>query len=212
MIINSDNMQIFDISMMISSDMPVYKGKEAKRPRHVVVSDFTTGSAHESQLDMNLHTGTHLDMPLHMIEGGKTVETLDLTKVITPCKVFDLTSVEDKISLSDIQDKDIKENDFVLFKTKNSFYNILETDFIYVDREASKFLVEKKIKGVGIDSLGIERNQSDHLTHIQLLGAGIVILEGLHLKEIEEGDYMLLAAPLNILGAEGSPMRAVLLR
>lgn len=212
MLLNSDNLQIFDISMKIHNNMKVYKGKESKKPKHYVVSDFTSSCCFESSIDMNLHTGTHLDMPLHMVVGGKTVESLSLEKVITPCKVFDLTFVEDKISLIDIQDKDIQENDFVIFKTKNSFLDILETDFIYVDRDAAKFLADKKIKGVGIDSLGIERSQSDHLTHIYLLDLGIIILEGLDLKEIEEGEYFLNAAPINIEGAEGSPMRAVLLR
>lgn len=212
MLINTDKMQLFDISMPIHPGMAVYKGVEAKRPIHTVQSDYSTGSVYESRLDMNLHTGTHLDRQLHMIPGGNTVESLELTKVVTKCKVLDLTKAVDKITAEDLQQKEIKEGDFLLLKTRNSLEDILETDFIYVDRTGANFLKDKRIKGVGIDSLGIERAQADHETHIRLLSEDVVILEGLRLKEIEEGEYFLFAAPLNIIGAEASPLRAVLVR
>ena len=78
---------------------------------------------------MNLHTGTHLDRPLHMIEGGETLDTFRLEQVVTDCKVFDLTHVSDGISKEDLEDKDIQKDDFIILKTKNSFEDILETDF-----------------------------------------------------------------------------------
>ena len=74
----------------------------------------------------------------------------------------------------------------------------------------STILASRKIKGVGIDSLGIERNQPDHATHKILLGNGIHILEGLRLKNVKEGEYTLIAAPLNIKNVEASPVRALL--
>lgn len=212
MLINTNQMQLFDISMPIHRDMAVYKGMKAKKPIHTVQSDFSTSSVYESRIDMNLHTGTHLDRQLHMIPDGNTIESLALAKVVTSCKVLDLTGSVDKITAEDLSQKEIKEGDFLLLKTKNSFENILESDFIYVDRSGANYLKDKKIKGVGIDGLGIERAQADHETHISLLSEDIVILEGLRLKEIEEGEYLLIAAPLNIIGAEASPLRAILLR
>jgi arylformamidase len=212
MIINTENLKIFDISMPITKQMPVYKGNEAKRPNLRTESDFSTGSAFESILTMNLHTGTHLDRPLHMIPGGSTVETLDLTQVITDCKVIDLSEVSVKITKEHLVQKDISEGDFILLKTKNSMEDILETDFIYLDKTGGRYLKEKNIKGIGIDSLGIERSQPKHETHITLLGSDIVILEGLRLKDVEEGEYLLIAAPVNIAGAEAAPIRAVLIK
>ena len=88
MIINTDSMQIIDISMPISYSMPVYKGREFKRPIISIDGDFSTGSAYETRLEMNLHTGTHLDTPKHMIPSGYTLEELNISKVIKACKVL----------------------------------------------------------------------------------------------------------------------------
>lgn len=212
MIINTDTMKIYDISMAIHYDMPVYKGREVKRPIITVDGDFNTGTAYESRIEMNLHTGTHLDRSLHMIPGGTTVESLSLNQVVAPCTVIDLSHVKDKITKEDLLGKDIRENHFVILKTKNSFENILEGDFIYVDKEGAEYLRDKKIIGVGIDSLGIERSQPDHETHIQLLGNDIVILEGLCLKDIAEGEYLLSSAPILIDKVEAAPVRAYLIK
>ena len=209
---NMNSFQIYDISMKITQDMPVYGGNEEKRPKIIVERDFSSGSAYESKVEMNMHTGTHLDRSLHMVPGGAKVESLRLEQVITKCRVLDLSSCTDKITAEDLKDKNIVEGDFVLLKTRNSFEDILEDKFIYVDDSGAEFLRDRKIKGVGIDSLGIERNQPEHPTHIRLLEADIVILEGLRLKEIEEGKYFLFAAPVNVAEAEAAPVRAVLLR
>lgn len=207
-----DNMKIYDISMPIEYNMPVYKGKKEKRPQIKVDSDFQHGKIYESRIEMNLHTGTHLDRPLHMMEGGNTMETLDVKDLITKCKVMDLTKVREMITAEDLKDKGIEQGDFILFKTRNSFENILESEFVYLERTGAKLLTECKVKGVGIDSLGIERNQPDHETHLQLMNQGIHILEGLRLKDISEGEYFLIATPLNIIGAEAAPVRAILLK
>jgi len=209
---NMNSFQIYDISMKITEDMPVYNGKKEKLPKIIVERDFSSGSAYESRVEMNMHTGTHLDRSLHMIPGVTKVESLRLEQVITKCRVLDLSSCVDKITAEDLNDKNITEGDFILLKTRNSFEDILEGKFIYVDASGAEYLMEKKIEGVGIDSLGIERNQPEHPTHIRLLEADIVILEGLRLKEIEEGEYFLFAAPINIAEAEAAPVRAVLLR
>lgn len=205
------NKKIYDISMPVSYTMPVYKGKEEKRPRLTVDSDFNSGSVYESRVEMNLHTGTHLDRTLHMIPGGNTIETLDLTRVIADCRVLDLTEVKDKISANDLKGAVIQEGDFLLLKTKNSYEDILEMDFIYLDKTGAEYLAQKKIIGVGIDSLGIERAQPEHETHLTLMQAGIQILEGLRLRDIKAGEYFLFAAPINIPGAEAAPVRAVLM-
>jgi len=207
-----DYKKIIDISMPVSEEMPVYKGKTEKRPRLHTVSDFNSGHVYESCIEMNLHTGTHIDLPLHMMPGGETVESLMLDRLICSCKVLDMTGVKDKITESDLENKEIKENDFILLKTRNSYEDILEKEFIYLDKTAAGFLAERKIKGVGIDSLGIERAQPGHDSHRLLMDANIYILEGLSLKDVMEGEYILLALPINIVGAEAAPVRAVLLR
>lgn len=205
-------MIIYDISMDIHNNMTVYKNREAKKPKLEVQSNFENSSVYESKLTMNLHTGTHLDASLHVTKDGNTIDTMDLNKVVTQCKVFDLTHLEEKITANDLLPYSIKENDFILFKTKNSYIEDFDYNFVYLEKSGANYLKEKKIKGVGIDCLGIERAQPDHETHKTLLNNSIVILEGLRLKDIPEGEFFLFAAPLKLNNTEASPTRALLVK
>ncbi len=204
-------MKVHDISMKVDQDIPVYKNKDEIRPKITVVSDFTTGSSYSSNISMNLHTGTHIDAPLHMIEGGATFDTIDITKLITDCTVFDFTEVKDRITADDLKKKDIKPGSFILLKTRNSFFEGFDNNFVFVDKTGAEYLKNLQITGVGIDSLGIERAQPEHETHKILMGHGIIILEGLRLADIKEGSYKLAALPLKMHGTEASPARAVLI-
>ncbi len=214
MINNGDSVKIkiYDISMSISPHMAVYKNKAEKRPIINTIREFPTSSTHESTIELDLHTGTHLDAPLHMIQGGNTVDETDLNRVIRECKVLDLTAVHTKITQADLINQVIVRGDFLLLKTKNSDDKIFKEDFIYLDHSGAQYLKDKEVVGVGIDALGIERNQPGHETHQLLLGNDIVILEGLRLSEVEAGTYFLIAPPLKISGVEAAPVRAVLIR
>lgn len=197
--------------MPITHDMPVYKGKEEKRPSLITQSTFETGSFYESVITMNMHTGSHIDSKSHMIEGGATVETLNIKELLTICRVIDLSKCNCFIDKEDLVEKNIQSGSFLILKTKNSTEDILEKDFVYLNRSGANYLAEKNITGVGIDGLGIERNQSDHKTHLVLMNKGIHIIEGLRLANIKEGEYFLSALPILIPGAEASPIRAVLI-
>ncbi len=204
-------MKLYDISMPINENIPVYGNKAGKGPVITTVTDYNTGSIHESVISMNLHTGTHIDAPLHMIQGGSTFETIDISRLVTPCCVYDFTGAEERITANDLRAKDIQPGSFILLKTRNSFFEGFDPGFVYVDASAAEYLSDKGIIGVGIDSLGIERAQPGHETHKTLLGNGIIILEGLRLADIREGEYKLIALPLRITGTEASPARAVLI-
>ncbi len=203
-------MKIYDISMEIHEGMTVYKNKQEKRPKQVITvqQEYIT----ESRICMDMHTGTHIDAPLHMLSTGDTVENIDLAKVITKCKVFDFVHLTDKITKEDLKSKKIERGDFVIFKTRNSLREDFDFNFVYLEKSGAEFLRQKGVIGVGIDALGIERDQPGHETHKILLGSGIVILEGLRLKDVEEGEYFLFAVPLKIKGAEAAPVRAVLIK
>jgi arylformamidase len=131
--------------------------------------------------------------------------------MVLACRVLDLTDVEDGIEASHLEEFHIKEGEFILFKTRNSFREGFDPDFIYLKHEGAKYLAKLGIKGVGIDALGIERSQPDHATHKTLLEQGILILEGLRLKDVPPGEYTLAAAPLKITGVEAAPVRALLI-
>ncbi len=204
-------MKLYDISMKVDENIPVYKNKDENRPKITVMNDFTTSSSYASVISMNMHTGTHIDAPLHMIEGGATFETIDINKLVTNCTVFDLTAVTDRITAEDLKAKDIKPGSFILLKTRNSFVEGFDDNFVFVDKTGAEYLKNLQITGVGIDSLGIERAQPGHETHKILMGHGIIILEGLRLADITEGAYKMAALPLKLYGTEASPARVVLI-
>jgi len=203
-------MKIYDVSMTISKDIQVYKNKPEKKPTFEIVSDFDYASARETNMTLNLHTGTHMDFPLHMLSNGANSDTLDLNRLITMVKVYDMTHRETYIEADDIRSLDIKKGDFVLFKTKNSFEEIFNFEFVFINESASAYLAELKVSGVGVDGLGVERDQEGHPTHKNLFKADIIIIEGLRLKEIQEGQYMMYALPIKIKGMDALPLSVIL--
>ena len=203
-------MKIYDISMAIKEQMSVYKGMEEKRPKLTPVRKIPEDTINETLIEFNVHTGTHIEAPLHMFEKGESIDEIDLQKLMTKVKVFDLCDVSDGISEDDLRTKNIQNGDAVLFKTQNSKQDTVPVDFVYLTEEAAEYLVRKNITVVGIDALGIERNQQGHPTHKTLMNAGVIIIEGLCLGEIDEGEYLMIALPLKIEGGDGAPARVIL--
>lgn len=204
-------MKFYDVSMPIHEGMSVYKNRDQNRPQLTVVRDFSKG-AFETSLTLYMHTGTHVDAPFHFIPEGEQIDTLALEDVIRPCRVLDMTSVEDKITSADLRDKDIQAGAFILLKTRNSFSEGFDPTYVFLDTTGAQYLLERGVRGVGIDAFSIERDQPGHPTHRLLLGGKVVIIEGLRLAEVPEGDYLMFAAPLAIVGAEAAPSRVVLVR
>ena len=201
--------KFYDVSMPIHVGMPVYKNREENRPHLEVIRDFSQG-AFETRLHLYMHSGTHMDAPYHFISTGEKIDTVTLDEVIRPCRVLDLTHVSGEITPGDLEVKGIQAGEFVLLKTRNSFQDGFVPDFVFLGTDGAKYLVNREVKGVGIDALSIERDQPGHTTHHLLLGADILIIEGLRLADVPEGTYMMLAAPLEVVGAEAAPVRVVL--
>ncbi len=204
-------MNVIDISMTIEPDMMVYKNYDHKKPVFENSANFKTGSHYETDLKLNLHTGTHMDAPLHMIEGGETIEKYDISRLMTTCRVLDLSHVVGMVTKADLEAFDIVKDEFILLKTRNSSEEAFNTEFISLRKDGAKYLSEIGINGVGIDALGIERGQDDHMTHKYLLDANVIILEGLRLGHVEAKSYELIALPLKIANVEASLIRAVLI-
>ena len=205
-------MIIYDISMTIEKSMGVYKNIEGKRPVIKFERKIPKDSINESSMYMNLHTGTHIDAPYHVDDMGATIDAIDLNKLITKCRVLDLTKIVDGITKEDLMDKNIRPGEFLLLKTRNSFTDEFEFDFVFLEKSGAEYLAEREIIGVAIDSFGIERAQPEHETHKILFSKGITIIEGVRLKEIKEDEYFMCAMPLKIKGADGAPARIVLIK
>ena len=175
-------MRIHDVTRLISEDMTVYKDRESKKIKRTVVADYEKADYYESRMDMDMHCGTHIDAPLHMLKGGDTIEKYDLSKFIGDCKVFDLTDVDEAIRKKDIENLDIQKDDIVIFKTKNSSDQGYNPKFVYIEEDAALYLSEKGIKTVGIDAMSIERDKKEHPSHKIILGANIGVIEDLYLN------------------------------
>ena len=220
-------MKTYDISMEIAEDMAVYKNKKEKKPRIVITRTLEQG-ANESRLEIESHTGTHADAYFHILKDGETIEKINPEKFIGDCTVLDFSDAKNKVTMQDfantlsnnnnnnnsnkkIKNIKIKKNDIVLLKTRNNPMKNFDFNFAYLDKSGADFLAAKKIKCVGIDNLGIERNQPEHDTHKILLKNNIPIIEGLDLSKIKQGRYFFVGLPLKIKNGDGSPVRAVLL-
>ncbi|RCX21002.1 kynurenine formamidase [Anaerobacterium chartisolvens] len=209
--------KIIDVSRRIYPGMAVWPGDS---PVEIEInSSIEKGDAcNVSSIKMGLHTGTHIDAPFHFINGGKRISSLNLSHYIGTVKVFDL-KVQGFIDKSSISPLPIFEGDTVFLKTRNSLLHQTEPfckDFIYIEESAAAYLAEKKIKTLGVDYLSIDGYSSSgylsdgHPAHHLLLSNEIGIIEGLYLKDVQEGEYFFSCLPLSIEDADGSPVRAVL--
>lgn len=205
-------MKIFDISWPISTVTTGYKD------RHIVKFEdtrtFAKDGVRDSIIQLSSHTGTHVDAPSHFLKDGLTIDQVDLDRLVGPAIVLDLMHVVDGITRNDLIDKNIQKDDIVLFKTVNSLTPAtgkFTPHFTYLEASGAQYLAEIGVKAVGIDYLGIERSQPDHLTHTTLMHADVVIVEGLRLEFIVPGEYIFVCLPLNIIGLEAAPARAILI-
>jgi len=208
-------MNYIDISWPISSDMTAYKDRSVVRI--TPTKNFEYDAVRESLITLGSHTGTHIDAPAHFIVDGVTSEAMSLCATVGPCVVIDMTHCTQAIVRTDLiaVADHLQQGSRILFKTRNSLHtptDLFDPNFVYIDCQAAAYLAERAIQAVGIDYLGIERNQKGHDTHIVLLSAGVVIIEGLRLGHVTPGDYFLFCLPLALVGTDGAPARAILVK
>lgn len=204
-------MNIIDISWPITPEMTAYKNE--KTVQFDEMRTFEKDGVRKTLLTLDTHTGTHIDAPSHFLKDGISTNRIELDQFVGQCVVLDLSEVEDKITADHLDAYDLEDCDAVLFKTRNSQHSPLapfNETFVYLDSSAAEMLVDLGINAVGIDYLGIERNQAGHETHLMLLQAGIVIVEGLRLSHVQEGEYFFICLPLALVGLDGAPARAIL--
>jgi arylformamidase len=206
-------MRFIDISWPITHGMTEYKDR--KSVSLTAIKTIAADKMRESMLGFHSHTGTHVDAPAHFMPDGATIEKEPYDHLIGPCRVIDLTHCSLAITRADLERKDLHVGERILLKTinsKRSADEVFDPAFIYVAGDAAEYFVEKKIKTIGIDYLGIERNQPDRETHLALMRGGITIIEGLRLADVASGQYQLICLPLLIPGCDAAPARAVLVQ
>jgi len=208
-------MKLFDISLKIQPGMVVWPGD----PQVVIEQTEKIRSGGEvnlTQFAMCAHTGTHIDAPYHFIDDGKKVDELNLEDLCGPVQVIHVPSNIVEIDAGVIKSAGIEPlTERVIFKTSNSeLWRSLPGEFtkeyVGITADAAVLLVEMNLKLVGIDYLSVAAGEHIRSTHETLLGAGVILLEGLDLSSVSAGRYTLFCLPLNLAGADGSPARTVL--
>jgi arylformamidase len=211
-------MRIYDVSVPISTaTTPTYPGDpgiEIEQWAAIARGD----AANVTLLHFGAHTATHVDAPAHFIEGASKVDAMPLDVLIGEARVLEIPHEARRIDANMIASSALDGVSRVLFKTRNSAFwddpaSGFRTDFTYIAPDAARALAGLGVRLVGIDYLSVEKFQSEGFeTHMALLSRGIVIIEGLDLREVAAGDYELICLPLRIASGsgDGAPARAVL--
>jgi arylformamidase len=204
-----------DITAPLSDSTPRFPGDPAIRI--TPVRSLERGDPYRlSALALGSHSGTHLDAPSHFVPDGVTVDRVDLDLLNGSARVVSIPPTVRAIGPGEVARLPVGTRR-VLFASSNSerwargegFFE----DFVAVTPEGADALVARGVGLVGVDGLSVESDPTQHFpVHHRLLGAGIWILEGLRLAGVPEGEYPLACLPLRLVGADGSPCRAVLWR
>jgi arylformamidase len=193
-------MKITDISQELLS-AAVYEGDPT--PRIDSIQSMEKGDLYNlSSLSMCLHNGTHIDAPSHFMKDGKTVEEIPLSAFVGECYVREHTG--------DIGANDAREI-LKMARAHGAGERILLKGDLTVTEEAAKVFAEGDILLLGNEGQTVGPADAPMAVHLALLSHEVVLLEGIVLKNVKEGKYILSAAPINIKGAEGSPCRAWLM-
>jgi arylformamidase len=204
-----------DISVPVRNGMVHWPGDP---PFHIErATDKDKGDvATVSRMSLGVHTGTHMDAPLHFIRNARSIDTMPLDATVGPARVISIHDAK-SIKREELLGHSIAPGERLLFKTANSTNSWasdqFDENFVFISKDAAQYLAEIGVRTVGVDYLSVGGFREDGPeTHEALLGAGIWIIEGLNLTGIEPGEYELVCLPLKLMGAEGSPARAILRR
>jgi len=202
-----------DISVPMYSGMVHWPDNPAVRIERI--QDLSRGdAANVSRLELGAHTGTHMDAPRHFLADGAGLDELPLDATIGPARVIPIVH-PNAIHPEELEVHSLRAGERVLFRTRNSERcwktDRFVEDFVYISAAAAKYLVQRKVRTVGIDYLSVGGYVHDGVeTHQILLGAGVWLIEGLNLAAVKPGAYELICLPLRVVGADGAPARAVL--
>ena len=204
-------MEILDVSIPIRTRMPIWPGNAGVAMRRVeAIADGAV--ANVSAVDLGAHTGTHVDAPNHFLEGEPGVDTVALEPLIGDAVVVDATAVQKTVDAAAVAALGVPAGtDRVLLKTRNSQLwerDEFSDDIVALDESGARALLDLGVRLIGIDYLSI----GDPGAHRVLLGARTAVVEGLDLRAVAPGPYRLICLPLKLVGSDGGPARAVLLR
>jgi len=209
--------RLFDVSLEIAPDLLVWPGDPAIEvvPRGQISKG---DAANVSELRIGTHTGTHVDPPVHFIEGAVGIDQVSLGAMVGPCVVGDLRDVAGPIDANVLDALGLDPGvERLLLRTANSELWRRARPLSFPDRyacltpESAAWVLERGLRLIGVDFLSVEqRGATGHPVHHALLERGVVIVEGLDLGMVDPGRYHLTVLPLKIRDGDGGPARAIL--
>jgi arylformamidase len=205
-------MAIFDVTVSLRAGMPTWDGEPGPEIRPLKQIGVDGEPARVSLLTMGTHCGTHVDAPAHFIPGAGGVEALPLDALVGPCRVVEVAAAP-LIHPADLEPLARGASRLLLKTRSGALWDdpSFRRDFVALAPAAAAWLVAQGVLLVGIDYLSVDPYDAEPAAaHLTLLGAGIVILEGLDLRQVPAGAYDLAALPLKLAGADGAPARVVL--
>ena len=195
-------MKIYDISQELFS-CEVYPGDP--KPVKKILKSMKNGEKYNlTSFSMCVHNGTHIDAPFHFIKDGKTVDEICLDAVVGMSYVAEHHGIVTGEDAVNILEKAKKQN-------IEASKRILIKGDVEVSLEAAKVFASSDVLLLGNELQAVGPQTAPMAVHIVLLGANVILLEGIRLSEVSEGVYLLNAAPLNLLGTDGAPCRAILI-
>lgn len=195
-------MKIYDISQEVFG-CQVYPGDPVPEKRRLC-SIEQGDPCNLTAFSMCAHNGTHIDAPFHFIKDGKAVDSINLATFVGMACVAEHQGIVSGDDAAQILEKAKKQN-------PEAGKRILIKGNAEVSLEAANVFAASGILLLGNESQTVGPEDAPMEVHLALLGAGIVLLEGIRLAEVADGAYFLNAAPLKLSGADGSPCRAILI-
>lgn len=187
--------KFYDISQELFS-APVYPG-DPKPEKTSFFSIEKGDSCNLTVLTMGSHSGTHLDSPRHFIKNGRDIAALPLEQVMGTCKVVEAFG---ELSACQIEN-------WLNDGTKK----LLIKGEIIVTPASAQAMADLGLGLLGVEGQTVGKDGTQETVHRILLGAELVILEGLRMSQVPAGTYFLAAQPLKMNGLDGSPVRPVLI-
>ena len=201
-----------DITFPLNSSLPKWPG--SKGFEFVQIKSFESDGVNHTEISLDNHYGTHVDAPLHFTKDGKSIESLDLDKLLGKAYIVEIYGVKSigalELELANIPLEAtkllIKTDNEELWKSNRSDF---EPDFTALSAEGAQWLINRGIELVGIDYLSIQRYLDGPETHLLLLKNEVIIVECLKLEDVSTGWYDLICLPILIAGAEGASARVL---
>lgn len=208
-----------DLTVPVQAGLPAWERTTGLRRNWRALSQSIAEGdvVNQSHLNLDAHTGTHIDAPLHFLQGGDSVDQLPLSSLVGPALIVDVPDGTN-VTAEALEALGVPEGaERLLFRTENTRRGLMArtpfaSDYVGLDSSAARWLAKNRpeVVLVGVDYLSIGMLDDIIEAHKELFRKGTVVVEGLNLTSVPTGTHHLTCLPLRLVGSDGSPARCIL--